>query len=175
VDTDQQGNTVGSRIQGIASTSSIPLSGTRTRTHAGLRSRIVAIVVIVCYARIFWYIRKTFREIASKMDRESAQRTQQMNSKVLGKLGAFPVLFVICFTPATLNRLWATIDPESVPAILSSLHVGFISLAGFFHSCVYSWKNWRKIAAELGKRWGLKSIYARYNHELTVPLTDITE
>jgi len=94
---------------------------------------IFAIMVIICiiYGILIYYIKKRLQSKEQENDLR----------KVIVRVAAYPLAFVIVWVPGLINRMQNSIDPTNQYLSLFFLHLFFVPLQGFLNALAYGWNE----------------------------------
>jgi len=91
------------------------------------------LIIIVSYTLIIRYIRHVQKD-AERIDSTKQKRTYK---GLFRKLSTYPIVFLITWTPATVNRIQNICDPTNPIAALYIAHIIVVNLSGFFNGILY--------------------------------------
>lgn len=113
--------------------------------------------ILILYALIFIYIRKTIGSVADYIGEQDKLKQKENYGKHFKKLAAYPIVFLIQWIPATINRAQNAIVPESPVAWLFGIHVLLVLSSGFINMFIYGGFNHKSIRRQIRKWKGLES------------------
>jgi hypothetical protein len=109
---------------------------------------MVMVYIIVVYVAVYWHIQSVQKKLGESMSegsisnleiRSNHQAMASFNS-VARRLMAFPIILFLCWTPATINRIYnQTTDDSSFGLILS--HKLGVNLTGLLNGLAYGCSN----------------------------------
>lgn len=116
------------------------------------------VIIVVCYSLIILYIKGVTisLEKISKGQPLSGGKDEQRNRKIFKKLACFPVIFLIQWIPATINRVQNYIDPSNPIVTLYCFHVFFVTSSGFLNFIFYTGFN-KQVIMSCSNIWSSKS------------------
>jgi len=105
------------------------------------------VIIIVCYGWIVYHIRDVRMTTMEMRDEKSSATIAKQDKKLFKKLAAYPIIFLIQWIPATINRVQNAAAPTNPIAILFIIHVGLVTSSGLLNFITYGSFNKKAISA----------------------------
>jgi len=119
---------------------------------------IVFFLIAFLYTLIILYIRKSGQEVKKLTVKDLRNKRGKDDKRIFKKLAAFPIIFMIQWIPATINRIQNEISPMNEIALLFLVHVVFVLSTGIPNAVAYGIFNRKLIKRRLfgRKNWEAK-------------------
>jgi len=115
---------------------------------------IVFCIIAILYILIILHIRKSGQELRRLTVKDLRNKKGKDDKRIFKKLAAFPIIFMIQWIPATINRIQNAISPMNEIAILFIVHVIFVLSTGIPNAVAYGIFNRKLIKRRLFGRKG---------------------
>jgi len=99
---------------------------------------LTTIIVVVSYYLTIRYILKSTREVRKTINTSNSPALMEKNRRLFRKLAAYPLIFILQWTPATINRIQNELYPNDPIVILYVIHIFTVTSSGWLNGIFYA-------------------------------------
>lgn len=139
---------------------------------------ITFFIILCSYSFISYFLWKSSQAVDKYLDKKLQNKTQKNNKKVFKSLAAFPIVFLIQWIPATVNRIQNAVDPSNPITALYMVHIFFVTSSGMFYIIFYNKKTvtllWNLIVHRTLGRSSSTATNSKPGHDIEITTEELS-